>query len=78
MVTPDKDFGQLVFWNIFYVIALQRMGNGIEIGDSRIQKRFWVVERPEQVIDYLGMMGAMPVINILDCLGCGEKTHQKF
>ena len=56
MVTPDKDFGQLVSENIF-MYRPARMGNGIEIwGIPEIQKRFGV-ERPEQVIDYLGMMG---------------------
>ncbi|MFK5972185.1 MAG: DNA polymerase I, partial [Flavobacteriaceae bacterium] len=56
MVTPDKDFGQLVSENIF-MYRPARMGNGIEIwGIPEIQKRFGV-QRPEQVIDYLGMMG---------------------
>ncbi|MBO6957383.1 MAG: DNA polymerase I, partial [Rhizobiales bacterium] len=56
MVTPDKDFGQLVSENIF-MYRPARMGNGIEIwGIPEVQKRFGV-KRPEQVIDYLGMMG---------------------
>ncbi|KAG1657603.1 DNA polymerase I [Nymphon striatum] len=54
-----------------------RMGNGIEIwGIPEIQKRFGV-ERPEQVIDYLGMMGDASD-NIPGLPGVGDKTARKF
>ena len=76
MVTPDKDFGQLVSENIF-MYRPARMGNGIEIwGIPEIQKRFGV-ERPEQVIDYLGMMGDASD-NIPGLPGVGDKTAKKF
>ncbi len=76
MVTPDKDFGQLVSDNIF-MYKPARMGNGIEIwGIPEIQKRFGV-ERPEQVIDYLGMMGDASD-NIPGLPGVGDKTAKKF
>ncbi len=76
MVTPDKDFAQLVSENIF-MYRPARMGNGIEIWDvEQVQKRF-EVERPEQVIDFLGMMGD-PVDNIPGLPGVGEKTAKKF
>ncbi|MEM8926682.1 MAG: DNA polymerase I [Bacteroidota bacterium] len=76
MVTPDKDFGQLVSENIF-MYRPARMGNGIEIwGIPEVQKRFGV-ERPEQVIDYLGMMGDASD-NIPGLPGVGDKTAQKF
>ena len=76
MVTPDKDFGQLVSENIF-MYKPARMGNGIEIwGIPEIQKRFGV-ERPEQVIDYLGMMGDASD-NIPGLPGVGDKTARKF
>ncbi len=76
MVTPDKDFGQLVSENIF-MYRPARMGNGIEIwGIPEIQKRFGV-ERPEQVIDYLGMMGDASD-NIPGLPGVGDKTARKF
>ncbi len=76
MVTPDKDFGQLVSENIF-MYRPARMGNGIEIwGIPEVQKRFGV-ERPEQVIDYLGMMGDASD-NIPGLPGVGEKTAKKF
>ena len=72
MVTPDKDFAQLVSENIF-MYRPARMGNGIEIwGIPEVQKKF-EVERPEQVIDFLGMMGDA-VDNIPGLPGVGEKT----
>ena len=54
MVTPDKDFAQLVSENIF--MYRPRFGGGYETwGIPEIQEKFGV-ERPEQVIDFLGMM----------------------
>jgi len=53
------------------------MGNGIEIwGIPEVQKKF-EVEKPEQVIDYLGMMGDA-VDNIPGLPGVGDKTAKKF
>ncbi len=76
MVTPDKDFAQLVSENIF-MYKPSRMGNGIEIwGVPEVQKNF-EVERPEQVIDLLGMMGDA-IDNIPGLPGVGEKTAKKF
>ena len=76
MVTPDKDFAQLVSENIF-MYRPARMGNGIEIwGIPEVQKKF-EVEQPEQVIDFLGMMGDA-VDNIPGLPGVGEKTAKKF
>jgi len=76
MVTPDKDFGQLVSDNIF-MYRPARLGNGIEIwGIPEVQERFGV-ERPEQVIDYLGMMGDASD-NIPGLPGVGDKTAKKF
>jgi len=76
MVTPDKDFAQLVSENIF-MYRPARMGNGIEKwGIPEVQAKF-EVERPEQVIDYLGMMGDA-VDNIPGLPGVGDKTAKKF
>ncbi|GLB50981.1 DNA polymerase I [Neptunitalea chrysea] len=76
MVTPDKDYAQLVSENIF-MYRPARMGNGIEIwGIPEVQAKFGV-ERPEQVIDFLGMMGDS-VDNIPGLPGVGEKTAMKF
>ena len=76
MVTPDKDFAQLVSENIF-MYRPARMGNGIEIlGIPEVKEKFGV-ERPEQVIDFLGMMGDASD-NIPGLPGVGEKTAKKF
>ncbi|MNK11053.1 DNA polymerase I [compost metagenome] len=76
MVTPDKDFAQLVSENIF-MYRPARMGNGIEIwGIPEVLERF-EIERPEQVIDFLGMMGDA-VDNIPGLPGVGEKTAKKL
>lgn len=76
MVTPDKDFAQLVSENIF-MYRPARMGNGIEIwGIPEVQKKFEITH-PDQVIDYLGMMGDA-VDNIPGLPGVGDKTAKKF
>lgn len=76
MVTSDKDFAQLVSENIF-MYKPSRMGTGIEVwGIPEVQEKF-EVERPEQVIDYLGMMGDS-VDNIPGLPGVGDKTAKKF
>jgi DNA polymerase-1 len=76
MVTPDKDYAQLVSENIF-MYRPARLGNGIEIwGVPEVQEKFGV-ERPEQVIDFLGMMGDA-VDNIPGLPGVGEVTAKKF
>ena len=76
MVTPDKDFAQLVSENIF-MYRPARMGNGIEIwGIPEVQEKF-AIERPEQVVDYLGMMGDA-ADNIPGLPGVGDKTAKKF
>ena len=75
MVTPDKDFAQLVSENIF--MYRPRFGGGYETwGTLEVQEKFGV-ERPEQVIDFLGMMGDS-VDNIPGLPGVGEKTAKKF
>ncbi len=76
MVTPDKDFAQLVSENIF-IYKPSRMGNGIEIwGVPEVLQRF-EIESPDQVIDFLGMMGDA-VDNIPGLPGVGEVTAKKF
>ncbi len=76
MVTPDKDFAQLVSENIF-MYKPARLGNGIEIwGIPEVLERF-EIERPEQVIDFLGMMGDA-VDNIPGLPGVGEVTAKKL
>jgi DNA polymerase I len=76
MVTPDKDFAQLVSENIF-MYKPARMGNDIEIwGIPEVLAKF-EIERPEQVIDYLGMMGDS-ADNIPGFPGVGEVTAKKL
>ena len=76
MVTPDKDFAQLVSNNIF-LCKPARMGNSMEIwGVDEVKDKF-EVDSPEQVIDYLGMMGDS-VDNIPGLPGVGDKTAKKF
>ena len=76
MVTPDKDFGQLVSKNIF-IYKPARMGNDVEImGVKEVNEKF-EIENPMQVIDYLGMVGDS-VDNIPGLQGVGDKTAKKF
>ena len=76
MVTPDKDFAQLVTENIF-LYKPARFGNDIEImGVQEINKKF-EIDSPIKVIDYLGMMGDS-VDNIPGIPGVGDKTAKKF
>ncbi len=76
MVTPDKDFAQLVSDNIF-LCKPARMGNSMEIwGVDEVKDKF-EVESPDQVIDYLGMMGDS-VDNIPGLPGVGDKNAKKF
>ena len=75
MVTPDKDFAQLVSENIFMYRPV--FGGGYETwGIPEVQKKF-EVEDPLQVIDYLGMMGDSSD-NIPGLPGVGDKTAKKF
>jgi DNA polymerase-1 len=72
MVTPDKDFGQLVDEHI-RIYKPGRSGADAEIlGVAEICQR-WGIERPEQVIDILGLMGDASD-NIPGVKGVGEKT----
>ena len=76
MVTPDKDFAQLVSKNIF-IYKPARMGNDVEImGIKEVNEKF-EIENPKQVIDYLGMVGDS-VDNIPGLQGVGDKTAKKF
>ena len=76
MVTPDKDFAQLVSDNIF-IYKPSRQGNGVEImGVPEVLEK-WEIEDPLQVIDILGMWGDA-VDNIPGIPGVGEKTAKKL
>lgn len=76
MVTPDKDFGQLVSEHIF-LYKPGRAGNEVEIwGEKEVCER-WGIKRVDQVIDMLGLMGDA-VDNIPGLPGIGEKTAAKL
>ena len=72
MMTPDKDYGQLVDANTF-IYKPARLGNGAEIlGPDEICKK-WEIKSVSQLIDILGLMGDK-VDNIPGIPGVGEKT----
>ncbi|WP_367392437.1 DNA polymerase I [Lewinella sp. LCG006] len=76
MVTPDKDYGQLVSENIF-MYKPSRQGDGIEIlGVPEICEK-WDIDSVDQVIDMLGMQGDA-VDNIPGIPGIGPKTAAKL
>jgi len=76
MVTPDKDYGQLVTDKIF-MYKPSRSGNGVEVlGPKEICEKYGI-KRPEQLIDILGMWGDA-VDNIPGIPGVGEKTAIKL
>ena len=71
-MTPDKDFAQLVSDNI-RIYKPARMGNEMEILGVKEVLEKWEIERPEQVIDILGLWGDA-VDGIPGIPGVGEKT----
>ncbi len=76
MVTPDKDYGQLVSENI-KIYKPPYQGGNIEImGPEEICKK-WDIQNVDQVIDILGLMGDA-VDNIPGIAGVGEKTAAKL
>lgn len=76
MVTPDKDYAQLVSKNIF-MYKPKRLGNEMEIlGVEQVCENFQI-QNPLQVIDVLGLMGDSSD-NIPGCPGIGPKTAMKL
>ncbi|MCF0187085.1 MAG: DNA polymerase I, partial [Bacteroidaceae bacterium] len=76
MMTPDKDYAQLVKENVF-MFRPKHGGNEYEILDIEGVKQKYGFERTEQMIDYLGLMGDASD-NVPGCPGVGEKTAQKL
>ena len=76
MMTPDKDYGQLVTEHVF--IYKPKFGaSGFDtLGVEEVKAKF-DIESPEQVIDLLGLMGDQSD-NIPGCPGVGEKTATKL
>ncbi len=76
MMTPDKDFGQLVSSNIIQYKPAYR-GQDFELrGEKEVCERYGI-RRTDQVIDLLALMGDK-IDNIPGCPGVGEKTAQKL
>src|SRR5207244_4207685 len=76
MVTPDKDFAQLVSEKTF-IYKPVRMGDAPEILGLPEVRAKWGVEQPEQVIDIIGLWGDASD-NIPGVPGIGEKTASKL
>ena len=76
MVTPDKDFGQLVTENIF-IYKPGYQGGIVEILGSKEVCEKWNIKDVNQVVDILGLMGDA-VDNIPGIPGIGEKTASKL
>lgn len=76
MVTPDKDYGQLVNENVFIYKPATGGGKAEVMGVKEVCEK-WDIERVSQVIDILGMMGDA-VDNIPGIKGVGEKTAVKL
>ncbi len=76
MMTPDKDYGQLVSDHIF-VYKPARMGNGVEIlGPKEVCEKYGI-RHPKELIDILGLWGDK-VDNIPGIPGFGEKTAMEL
>ena len=76
MMTPDKDYGQLVSDTVFIYRPKYGDKEFEVMGIERVKEKFGI-ERTEQVIDLLGLMGDASD-NIPGCPGVGEKTAQKL
>lgn len=76
MVTPDKDYGQLVRDGI-YIYKPGYQGGDVEIMGPKEVCAKWDIERVDQVVDILGLMGDA-VDNIPGIAGVGEKTAAKL
>ncbi|HWB28092.1 MAG TPA: DNA polymerase I [Chitinophagaceae bacterium] len=77
MVTPDKDYGQLLIHPDVYIYKPGYQGGDIEILDAKKVCEKWDIARVEQVVDILGLMGDA-VDNIPGIKGVGEKTAAKL
>ena len=77
MVTPDKDYGQLLIHPNVFIYKPPAFGNAEEILTAEKICAKWDIQRVEQVIDMLGLMGDA-VDNIPGIAGVGEKTAAKL
>lgn len=76
MVSPDKDFAQLVRPGV-RIYRPGRQGGEVEIYDEKLVCEKWQISRPSQVVDVLGLWGDASD-NIPGVPGIGEKTAAKL
>ena len=76
MMTPDKDYGQLVSGCVFMYRPKYGDHEFEVMGVDAVKAKF-NIDSPAQVIDMLGLMGDT-ADNIPGCPGVGEKTAQKL
>ena len=76
MMTPDKDYGQLVGENVF-MYRPRHNDKAFDVMGVEEVKNKYAIQSPLQVIDLLGLMGDASD-NIPGCPGVGEKTAQKL
>ena len=76
MMTPDKDYAQLVKKNVWMYRPGQGNNSFELLGPDEVCAKYHI-DRPEQMIDLLGLMGDT-ADNIPGCPGVGEKTAQKL
>ncbi|MFP4046388.1 MAG: DNA polymerase I [Bacteroidales bacterium] len=76
MMTPDKDYGQLLDENI-YIYKPKRFGNEAEVIDKKRICEEFNIEKPEQIIDIMALWGDKSD-NIPGAPGIGEKTAKKL
>lgn len=76
MMTPDKDYGQLVDKHIFVYKPKYGSSNFEVLNDKEVMKKY-MLSSPAQMIDLLGLMGDKSD-NIPGCPGVGEKTAAKL
>jgi DNA polymerase-1 len=74
---PDKDYGQLLIHKYVYIYKPGYQGGDFEILDAKKICEKWNIDRVEQVVDILGLMGDA-VDNIPGIAGIGEKTAAKL
>lgn len=72
MITPDKDYGQLVTDRVSMLRPPVGKSDWTQMGPDEVCEK-WGIENPKQVIDILGLMGDSSD-NIPGCPGVGEKT----
>ncbi len=77
MVTPDKDYGQLLIHDCVYIYKPGYQGGDVEILNAKKVCDKWGIDNVTQVVDMLGLMGDA-VDNIPGIKGVGEKTAAKL